>query len=77
MELTEQEVEGLIKEHIALGEEIKTLKAAQDAAKGKLTAWLDDKGAKRVSTHDFTATLTTRKGAFDKKAFQIAHGILD
>jgi len=77
MELTEQQVEGLIKEHIALGEEIKELKKKQDAAKEQFTAWLDDKGAKKVTTKDFTATLTTRAGNFDKKAFQIAHKIMD
>ncbi len=77
MELSEQQVEGLIKEHIALGEQIKELKKAQDAAKETFTAWLDAKGAKRVTTNDFVATLTTRKGNFDKKAFQIAHKIAD
>ena len=74
-ELNEIQVEGLIKEHIALGEEIKILKKKQDAAKEVFTAWLDSKGAKRVSTNDFIATLTKRTGSFDKKAFQIAHGI--
>jgi len=77
LELTEAQVEGLIIEHIALGEEIKALKVKQDAAKEKFTSWLDSKGAKRVSTADFVATLTTRKGSFDKKAFQIAHGFKD
>ena len=77
MELTEQEVEGLIIEHIALGEEIKALKKKQDAAKLEFTSWLDAKGAKKVSTNDFIAVLSKRAGAFDKKAFQIAHKIPD
>ena len=76
-ELNEAQVEGLIKEHIALGEQIKELKKKQDAAKEVFTAWLNAKGAKRVTTNDFVATLTKRAGNFDKKAFQIAHKIMD
>jgi len=76
-ELTEQQVEGLIKEHIELGAQIKELKKKQDAAKSQFTEWLDAKGATKVTTNDFTAKLTTRAGAFDKKAFQIAHGITE
>ena len=76
-ELTEAQVEGLIIEHIELGAQIKELKKKQDAAKEQFTAWLDDRGAKKVTTKDFVATLSKRTGSFDKKAFQIEHKIPD
>ena len=77
MELTEQQVEGLLNEYVDIAAQIKELKAKQDAAKGQFVPWLEKVGAKKVSTKTFTASLSTRRGNVDMKKIQIAFKIAD
>jgi len=77
VKLTQDQVEGLINEHIELGEQIKALKKRDDEIKAKYTHWLDNVGAAKVQADTFTATKSKRKGAVDLKKIQIAYKIPD